>query len=66
MLWLATKTELTDTIYLINKCVFETKANIYGDNINKRDAIGILEIDIIKQHIEQNTEFIVINVPINH
>ena len=45
---------------------FETKANICGDDINKRNEIGILETDIIKQHIEQNTEFIVINVLINH
>jgi quercetin 2,3-dioxygenase len=64
------KTALTYSLNLTNKCVFvfiiEGKANICGQNINKRDAIGIWETDTIQLDIEQDTEFIVIEVPINH
>lgn len=64
------KTELTYQLNPTNKCVFifviEGKANICGDVINKRDAIGIWETDTIQLHIEQDTEFIVIETPINH
>lgn len=64
------KTEITYTLNPTNKCVFifiiEGRANICGDAINKRDAIGIWETDVIHLHIEQHTEFIVIEVPINH
>lgn len=64
------KTTLTYALNPTNKCVFifiiEGKANICGQNINKRDAIGIWETDTIELDIEQDTEFIVIEVPINH
>jgi redox-sensitive bicupin YhaK (pirin superfamily) len=64
------KTTLTYALNPTNKCVFifviEGKANICGQNINKRDAIGVWEADTIQIDIEQDTEFIVIEVPINH
>ncbi len=64
------KTALTYSLNLTNKCVFvfiiEGKANICGQNINKRDAIGIWETETIQLDIEQDTEFIVIEIPINH
>jgi redox-sensitive bicupin YhaK (pirin superfamily) len=64
------KTMLTYSLNPTNKCVFifliEGKANICKQNINKRDAIGIWETDTIQLDIEQDTEFIVIEVPINH
>lgn len=64
------KTTLTYSLNPTNKCVFvfiiEGKGNICGQNINKRDAIGIWETDTIELDIEQDTEFIVIEVPINH
>jgi redox-sensitive bicupin YhaK (pirin superfamily) len=64
------RTGITYTLNPTNKCVFifiiEGKANICGQNINKRDAIGIWETDTIQLDIEQDTEFIVIEVPINH
>ncbi len=64
------KTDLIYTLNPTNKCVFifviEGKANICGENISKRDAIGIWETDTIQLNIEQDTEFIVIEVPINH
>ena len=66
-------TEKTEVVYNLNpnnKCVFvfviEGNLNVCGDDIAKRDAIGIWETDTIHLHIEQNTEFIVIEVPINH
>lgn len=64
------QTEFTYTLNPTNKAVFvfviEGKANICGQNINKRDAIGIWQTDTIQLDIEQDTEFIVIEVPINH
>lgn len=64
------KTALTYSLNPTNKCVFvfviEGKINICGQNINKRDAIGVWETDTIQIDIEQDTEFIVIEVPINH
>lgn len=70
MAYFTEKTEFTYTLKAINKCVFvfviEGKANICGDIINKRDAIDIWETNTIHLHIEPDTEFIVIEVPINH
>ncbi len=64
------KTKLAYSLNPTNKCVFvfiiDGKANICGQNINKRDAIGIWQTDTIQLDIEQDTEFIVIEVPINH
>jgi redox-sensitive bicupin YhaK (pirin superfamily) len=64
------KTMLTYSLNPTNKCVFvfiiDGKANICGQNINKRDAIGIWQTDTIQLDIEQDTQFIVIEVPINH
>ncbi|MFP5040587.1 pirin family protein [Parasediminibacterium sp. JCM 36343] len=64
------KTEFTYTLNPVNKCVFifviEGRLNIDGTDINKRDAIGIWETSEIPLHIEPNSEFIVIEVPINH
>lgn len=64
------KTALTYSLNPTNKCVFvfiiDGKANICGQNINKRDAIGVWETETIQLDIEQDTEFIVIEVPINH
>ncbi|MBC7651760.1 MAG: pirin family protein [Deinococcales bacterium] len=64
------KTEIKYALNPINKCVFifviEGKANICGDAISKRDAIGIWETDTIYLHVEQDTECLVIEVPINH
>lgn len=36
------------------------------ETINKRDAICFWETDTITLHTEQESEFIVIEVPINH
>lgn len=64
------KTELVYTLNPTNKCVFvfvlEGKINACGDDIHKRDGMGIWETDTINLHIEQGTEFIVIEIPINH
>jgi len=64
------KTELTYTLNPTNKAVYifvmEGRLNVNGDTIEKRDSIGIWETDTISLHIEQGTEFIVIEVPINH
>ena len=64
------KTNLTYPLNSFNKCVFifviEGKINIGSNSINKRDAIGIWETDTIQLDIEPDTEFIVIETPINH
>ena len=54
----------------VNKCVFvfvmEGKLSAWGETINKRDAMGFWETDTITLATEQESEFIVIEVPINH
>ena len=61
---------LAYTLDPFNKCIFifviEGKINIGGNSINKRDAIGIWQTDTIHLDIEPDTEFIVIETPINH
>jgi quercetin 2,3-dioxygenase len=58
------------TLSQTNKCVFifniKGKLNIAGTDILEKDAIGLWETDKIYLHIEPNSEFIVIEVPINH
>jgi redox-sensitive bicupin YhaK (pirin superfamily) len=63
------KKELAYTLNAANKCVFifvmEGRVNICGTDIDKRDGIGVWETDIIPLHIEADSSFIVIEVPIN-
>ena len=62
--------ELDYQLNPLNKCVFlfviEGKLNIAGTDVNKRDAIGFWETENIVLHIEQESSFIIIEVPINH
>ena len=64
------KTELSYKLNPLNKCVFifviNGKLNIAGNDIENRDAIGLWETDNIALHIEKDSSFIVIEVPINH
>ncbi len=63
------KTEITYTLNPVNKAVYvfviEGKINACGDDINKRDAIGIWETNTIPLHVEEGTEFLIIEIPIN-
>ncbi len=63
------KIELPYTLNAVNKCVFifvmEGRVNICGTDIDKRDGIGVWETDIIPLHIEADSSFIVIEVPVN-
>ena len=64
------KTEIAYELKPLNKCVFvfviEGQLNVAGTSINKRDAIGLWETDNVALHIEKDSSFIVIEVPINH
>ena len=64
------KSTLDYQLQQANKCVFifviEGKLNVSGTDINKRDAIGVWETNLVPIHIEPNTQFLVIEVPINH
>ena len=54
----------------LNKAVFifvlEGAVTVAGKKIGKRDAIGIWETDQFTISIEQEADFIVIEVPVNH
>ena len=50
-------------IYLF---VIDGSVSINGEIIAKRDAIGIWETDKISLHTEQESRFIVVEVPVNH
>ena len=64
------KTEIPYTLNETNKCVYifvaQGMVNICGTDINKRDAIGVWETGVIPLHIQPNSSFIVIEVPINN
>jgi redox-sensitive bicupin YhaK (pirin superfamily) len=46
--------------------VMEGNLIVNGQAVNKRDAIGVWETDTLLINTEQESEFIVIEVPINH
>ena len=54
----------------LNKCVYifvmEGVLNTANEKIGKRDAIGFWETDSIALQTEEETEFIVIELPVNH
>lgn len=54
----------------LNKCVYifviEGSLNTANETIGKRDAIGFWETDTITLQTEQESEFIVVEIPINH
>ncbi len=58
------------TLNPTNKSVFifviQGQLNIAGTDLFTRDGIGVWETNEIYLHIEPNTEFIVIETPINH
>ena len=53
----------------INKCVFifviEGRVRVDGTDLLERDAIGVWETGTIPIHVEANTQFIVIETPVN-
>ena len=55
---------------LLNKCVYifvmEGALSVANEMINRRDAIGLWETDKITLEIKEPSEFIIIEVPINH
>lgn len=54
----------------VNKCVFvfviEGAVTIAGTTIGRRDAIGVWDTGAVEIVTEQESEFIVIEVPVNH
>ena len=54
----------------LNKCVFvfvlEGSLQVAGNRLNRRDAIGTWDTGALQLHTEQESEFIVIEVPVNH
>ena len=68
--WFEAGTEIAYQLSPMNKCVYvfvmggQLKAA--GETIGKRDAIGFWETGSIKLRVEQEAEFIVIEVPVNH
>ena len=64
------KTEVTYHFNETNKCVYifviAGRVNICGTDIDKRDSIGVWETSVIPLHVEPDTSFIVVEVPINN
>jgi len=68
--WFEQGKEILYLMNPLNKAVFifvlEGALTVDGKKIGKRDAIGIWETDHFAINIEQEADFIVIEVPVNH
>ena len=68
--WFETGSRFSHNSKGLNSCVYifvlDGKINIAGQTVAKRDAIGIWDTEYIDVVIEQEAEFVVIDVPINH
>jgi len=60
---------MTYSLNTTNTCVYlfvlEGSVSTEGDNIGKRDGIGVWETNSFEIKAEQESEFIVIETPIN-
>lgn len=67
--WLEQENELFYTLHPLNKCVYifclEGSIEIDGSIVNRRDGIGIWQTGEINIKAKQESEFIVIEVPVN-
>jgi redox-sensitive bicupin YhaK (pirin superfamily) len=68
--WFETGGRFSHSSKGLNSCVYifvlDGKINIAEQTVAKRDAIGIWDTEYIDVIIEQEAEFVVIEVPINH
>jgi redox-sensitive bicupin YhaK (pirin superfamily) len=46
--------------------VLEGKLSIDGKPVHKRDAIGVWDTDIINLQVEEESQFVVVEAPVNH